>query len=85
MRFSFRALLVLLVSVAIFLLLLRTGSTGDSLVGWATLAVIAAMSVVALVLTITRGGTYGQDAAVPRWLRRWLLDEPRKDESDRRD
>jgi hypothetical protein len=83
-RFSFRALLVLLVFVAVFLLLLQVGPTGDTIVGWIILAVIAAMSVVALALTLTRGGTHGQDAAVPRWLRRWLLGESREGPSDRR-
>lgn len=85
MRFSFRALLVLLVFVAVFLLLLQVGPTGDTIVGWVILAVIAAMSVVALALTLTRGGTYGQDAAVPGWLRRWLLGESPEDDVAKRE
>jgi hypothetical protein len=85
MRFSFRALVVFLLFVASFSLLLRTGSSGDLVVRILIWAFIAAMSVVAITLTILRGGAYGQEAVVPKALRRWLLGESRKDEGDRRE
>lgn len=83
-KFSFRALLVFLLFVAGFALALRVPAQADPIAraliwGW-----VAAMSVVAVVLTVRRGGARGQDAAVPDRLRRWMLGEPSDQPADRK-
>jgi hypothetical protein len=85
MKFSFKALLVFLVFMALFLVLRRAGPTGDTILNSIILAVVVAMSVVSVALTIMHGGTYGQDAVAPRWLRRWLLGESGDDDAKRKE
>ncbi len=82
-RFNFRALLVFTVFLAPFGGLMHWGSREDLLVRAVIWTLVAAMSVVAVVGAIMRGGVYGQDATVPKRLRRWLLGESDDEESER--
>ena len=80
MRFNVRALLVFIVFLAAFGVLMQWGSRGDLLARAVIWTLVAAMSVVAVVGAIMQGGVYGQDAAVPKRLRRWLLGESDDDQ-----
>ncbi len=75
MRFNVRAFLVFIAFLAAFGVLMQWGSRGDLLVRAVIWTLVAAMSVVAIVGAVMRGGVYGQDATVPKRLRRWLLGE----------
>ncbi len=70
-----------------FWLLTRTGAVGDAVLGNAIWVAVAAMSVIVIVKTIRHGagrrGTYGQDAAMPDGIRRWVLGKPDADPDGR--
>lgn len=84
MKFSFRALLVLLLFIAGFALVLRVPVQADPIARALIWGCVAATSAVAVVLTIRRGGARGQDAALPDRLRRWMLGESSDPPADRK-
>ncbi len=68
------------VFVGVFLALLEAGSTGDFVLGTAILLAVVLMSIVVVVRAFRRKdgrqSGFGQDAAMPDSIRRWVLDEP---------
>jgi hypothetical protein len=71
---------------AVFLLLLRAGSSGADLAVraaiWAALLTMSGVAIFKMV-RYRRVYPYGQDATMPSRIRRWVVDEP-DDEDHRR-